>query len=534
MRALLVCLCLILTSAPALAGPFPPPVGQNGTDAVAAADPAILGWAVGVADYQPGTELDGVWQETEEALGQAEGDPSAILGLGRGGSVILTMDPPLADGPGPDLAVYENSFDDRFLELAFVAVSSDGETFCPFSAVSLTATPIPGYGGLDVTDVSGLAGRYIAGYGTPFDLNDLRGAPEVLAGEVDLSNIRYVRLTDVVGDGTALDLRGRPIYDPYPTTGSAGFDLDGLAALNQAREESGAAPVLTLLSQQPPSLGPASGISPFRIEILDQADGTPVFAAEMLDGTALTPPPMSLLNGRTYVARLRTYNATGAPSPLSEPLILMGGFPFTDENGDTVADGVQLDPAALAALDLNANGISDAEEQSPSYRCINLGQFPTCLELAGGEFRMLAADPMAPTPTFIARIGLAETGGEATLNYYTRQPEATGVTGSNALGERASLTYLGLAPEGEHELVRELLLRDAGAADADGVANGLVLIWAGPGTGEESVVEGEPGDGGIGGSGGCVAQAGGQNGGAPLLLLLPLLALACLLRRGRG
>jgi hypothetical protein len=38
---------------------------------------------------------------------------------------------------------------------------------------------------------------------------------------------------DIVGDGTALDSFGSPIFDPYPTVGSAGFDLDGVAVMNQ-------------------------------------------------------------------------------------------------------------------------------------------------------------------------------------------------------------------------------------------------------------------------------------------------------------
>ncbi|MFV1994765.1 MAG: hypothetical protein ACC661_04960, partial [Verrucomicrobiales bacterium] len=34
--------------------------------------------------------------------------------------------------------------------------------------------------------------------------------------------------------GNALDTQGNPIYDPYPTDGSAGFDLDAVGALNNA------------------------------------------------------------------------------------------------------------------------------------------------------------------------------------------------------------------------------------------------------------------------------------------------------------
>ena len=37
-----------------------------------------------------------------------------------------------------------------------------------------------------------------------------------------------------VGDGNDKDSFGRPIYDPTPPTGSGGFDLTGLVALNLA------------------------------------------------------------------------------------------------------------------------------------------------------------------------------------------------------------------------------------------------------------------------------------------------------------
>jgi len=57
--------------------------------------------------------------------------------------------------------------------------------------------------------------------------------------EVDFDHIRYIRLIDVVGDGSqysALRLgadQGLVIYDPYPTSGSGGFDLDGVAVIHQ-------------------------------------------------------------------------------------------------------------------------------------------------------------------------------------------------------------------------------------------------------------------------------------------------------------
>ncbi len=77
--------------------------------------------------------------------------------------------------------------------------------------------------------------------GTPFDLSDLASNPLVTAGLLDLSNIRYVRLVDVVGSGPlydasgkeipgiATDSLGNPILDNWVTYDSSGFDYLGLA-----------------------------------------------------------------------------------------------------------------------------------------------------------------------------------------------------------------------------------------------------------------------------------------------------------------
>ena len=157
------------------------------------------------------------------------GDAFAVLSLGRGGEVVLRVD--VADGPGPDLAVFENGFSDGFLELARVEVSSDGTTFVPFPGVSRTEEPVGAYAPLDPSLVHGFAGTWRQGLGTAFDLGLLHQHPLVRAGQVDLQRIRFVKVVDLVGDGSELDAMGRPVYDPFPTVGSAGFDLDAIAVL---------------------------------------------------------------------------------------------------------------------------------------------------------------------------------------------------------------------------------------------------------------------------------------------------------------
>jgi hypothetical protein len=96
----------------------------------------------------------------------------------------------------------------------------------------------------DATMFDGLAGKTISQYGTPFSLSALTNNPKVLSGAVALNNIRYIRLTDVIGDGSTMDQYGNPIYSPYydgsqlpalvatPDSATDGFCLRGVAILD--------------------------------------------------------------------------------------------------------------------------------------------------------------------------------------------------------------------------------------------------------------------------------------------------------------
>jgi hypothetical protein len=182
----------------------------------------------------PGEDVSKEYQEESQALGPADGNPVRVVALGRGGTLTLSFGQVIPNQPGPELAVFENSFSDVFLELAFVEVSSDGENFVRFPSLSETPEEVDAFGAIDPTNITGLAGKYRGGFGTPFDFADLPAEPDL-----DRNGIRFVRLIDVVGgegsDVTNLpisrDSRGRRVYDPFPTMGSAGFDCDGVALL---------------------------------------------------------------------------------------------------------------------------------------------------------------------------------------------------------------------------------------------------------------------------------------------------------------
>ena len=234
---------IVPATAPEEVGPsdetFDGAAGTEGCQGIYCQDPAILGWATtctiergrqnittpGVfATY--GTENDGIGAATEST-----GD---VVSLGDYGIAVLTFDIPIQNGDGYDFAVFENSLNNTFLEMAFVEVSSDGVNFFRFPCVSNSPTDVQvdNGGSVDPTLVHNLAGKYRAGWGTPFDLEELAGTEGL-----DVNNITHIRLVDVVGCVDARyatrDSHGHIINDPYPTPFySSGFDLDGVAVMN--------------------------------------------------------------------------------------------------------------------------------------------------------------------------------------------------------------------------------------------------------------------------------------------------------------
>jgi len=213
---------------------FAPAAQLTGSTAISKDDNRFIAWATHVQALSYGANVTAVWQTPDLALGPASDNTNDVVSLGEGGTITVGFDVTLSDGPGYDLAVFENGFADNYLELAFVEVSSDGANFVRFDTASLVDAPTGAYGTLDTRQLEGFAGKYRIGFGTPFDLAWLKTRPEVLAGTVNLSRITSVRIVDIIGDGRTRDSLGHVVYDPYPTTGSAGFDLEAVGLLNVA------------------------------------------------------------------------------------------------------------------------------------------------------------------------------------------------------------------------------------------------------------------------------------------------------------
>lgn len=168
------------------------------------------------------------------ATGPAEGDGTSVVSLGDGGIATLSFPFVIRDDVGYDFAVFENSFSDNYMELAHVEVSSDGIHFFRFPSVSEqpTAIQLTNFTYSDCRMVNNLAGKYRAGFGTPFDLSDLSDNPLL-----NKQAITHVKLIDVVGSidvnyGTT-DANGSLINDAFPTPfASGGFDLDAVGIIH--------------------------------------------------------------------------------------------------------------------------------------------------------------------------------------------------------------------------------------------------------------------------------------------------------------
>ena len=216
---------------------FSPPAGQEGTTAISADSAVFVAWA------EEGIVQQSWMDISDTLLGKVSyGELSNIFGiadnntvsLGDGGFAKIHFSTPIVNGGGFDFAVFENSFSNDFLELAFIEVSSNGQDFFRFPATSNTQSDfqIGTFGTIDATKINNLAGKYLAMYGTPFDLdemNDIQG--------LDIMQITDIKIIDVIGsinpEFATYDNQNQIVNDPYPTSfESGGFDLDAVGIIH--------------------------------------------------------------------------------------------------------------------------------------------------------------------------------------------------------------------------------------------------------------------------------------------------------------
>ena len=231
----------------ALWAQFAPASCFPGTTAMHADSSAFVAWATGCTVERGPMRINkpnlGLASYGEEAL--VVGVPGGtydVVSLGDGGSATVTFASPIFNGEGPDFAVFENGLHPDtdstmtmyFLEIAFVEVSSDGENFFRFPAVThvQTETQLGGFAYMNPEQIHNFAGKYEAFYGTPFDLDEVEDTPLL-----DKNKVTHVRIIDVVGninpEYATYDSEGHPVNDPWPTGfESCGFDLDAIGVIH--------------------------------------------------------------------------------------------------------------------------------------------------------------------------------------------------------------------------------------------------------------------------------------------------------------
>lgn len=232
---------LLLLGASLCKAQFPGPVGSINTTAIHKDSSAFVGWASKCTVIRGLQDISnfslGLTDSGEDNFGTGKAGDNPVVSLGDGGSAICEFSEPIMNGPGADFAVFENAFNDAFLELAFVEVSSDGTNYFRFPAIShiTNTTQIGPFDELgDATKLHNLAGKYRFFYGTPFDLEELNSMPGL-----NINAITHVKIIDVVGciqtPHARFDSQSNVINDPYPTAfNNGGFDLDAIGVIHKA------------------------------------------------------------------------------------------------------------------------------------------------------------------------------------------------------------------------------------------------------------------------------------------------------------
>ena len=230
----------------ALWAQFAPAQDKPGTTAMHADSSAFVAWATGVEVergpmniVEPDAGMASFGPDLTVALGRPGGTMD-VVSLGDGGTATLTFASPIYNGPGPDFAVFENGFANAVnpetwaLELGFVEVSSDGENYFRFPAVTYVQTEeqLGNAGSINPAQLHNFASKYGAFYGTPFDLDEVEDN-----ALLDKNKITHVRIVDVVGnidpEYATHDSQGHIVNDPWPTPfASSGFDLDAVGVIH--------------------------------------------------------------------------------------------------------------------------------------------------------------------------------------------------------------------------------------------------------------------------------------------------------------
>lgn len=556
---------MLLPAGPLIGGPFAPAAGKDGTTAVSMSDTSIEAWATGWTNLSYGDRVVSTFQTPDKALGAATGNSNDIVSLGGNGTITLTFASPIKNGAGWDFAVFENGFSDTFLELAFVEVSSNGTDFVRFKNHSLTENPVSEFGSLDPTDVTGLAGKYRVAYGTPFDLSDLAVNSKVIDGTLDLSAVTHVRIVDIAGDGAIDDSGSNPIYDPYPTNNSAGFDLEAVGVRYQNDGSANSPPGAPVpgfpqdaavdVSLSPTlSLDSTSDSDSDDIHLLTRwqlaTEATFQSASTLLDIysnrhlTSLFIPEMILGNSSTYYWRSLAVDGPGASSGWSTTFT----FTTTGTAAATTTEFRDWDNDGSVDTDIPSFSSTDAEGNA-LYIGIraesNIAAITTIGSYASTDYSSVDGSDSPekfPSGVFGLKLKVTNSALPATFTVYLSE-----AVDQNAYWYRYD-TIRGwtLDPYAEFNSERtritvSMVDGSEQAGDNDGSQNGYIIFAGGPGINSAITANTPPdssGEAGIGEKGGCfiatIETAGARRKAVTAAATLVLAFAFALSAAGRG
>jgi hypothetical protein len=197
------------------------------------ATPALAGrtdaWLDGVREFLPGAHAGfGADSLPGIVLGPPVGggmvaQSTDVVSLGDDGTITVAFrDNLVFDGPGDDLAVYENAFHvggesgPIFTEYATLELSADGRVWVVVPHDAVSGEGLAGDSPVLATPGSGIDPLSPEGGGDRFDI-----------GAFGLEFVRFVRVTD---GGAAIDDAGNLVAP----ANKGGFDLDAMGAIHSS------------------------------------------------------------------------------------------------------------------------------------------------------------------------------------------------------------------------------------------------------------------------------------------------------------
>jgi hypothetical protein len=256
--------------------------------------------------------------------------------------------------------------------------------------------------------------------------------------------------------------------------------------------------------------------------------------------TRFTMPKLVLEEGAPFFWRAQFIDANGAASAWSDYEYFSTQKSEADLNGNGIPDAQEVAPTT----DLDKDGVPDSNqaaiksvkmEGTTAQTGISIKGAPTATGIESVESEdprppdLYANNKPAQMPFGIlnVKIAVAKPGDTAVVKLYFQEPVPA--AGKWYEYETASEKWIDFSAYTEFAADRmsaSITLRDGGAGDADGVANGIIIDPGGIGLADNGSTNAGTAQSGSGGGAGCfIGTVDGPGNLAPILIALGLLGL---------